>query len=270
MDNENGFHYHRPMDIAENGDRFHFRPRTGVKTAIAQCGDHVVKGLMRLTSHVFRLAAACGCGGDGGAGRRGARRPRPARPRPAAAPVRRSLWWRRRTSGAASPASSAAPTSTETSIITNPDTDPHDYEPTAADARAIAAAQLVIVNGIGYDPWAPKLLAANPVPGRRTLTVGDLLGLKAGDNPHQWYSAAHVHQVIAAITADYKQLDPADAAYFGAQQHHLRDHGPGPLQPADRADQGQVRGHAGRRVGVDRLAAGGHARPEDAHAHTRS
>jgi zinc/manganese transport system substrate-binding protein len=107
---------------------------------------------------------------------------------------------------------------TETSIITNPNTDPHAYEPTPNDARTIATAKLVIVNGIGYDPWAPKLIAANPVQGRETLTVGNLLGLKEGDNPHQWYSAAHVHQVIAAITADYKQLDPADAAYFGQQE----------------------------------------------------
>ena len=107
----------------------------------------------------------------------------------------------------------------ETSIITNPDTDPHAYEPAANDARTIAGAQLVIVNGIGYDPWAPKLIAANPVPGRATLTVGTLLGLKEGDNPHQWYSAAHVRQVIAAITADYQRLDPADAAYFTRQQH---------------------------------------------------
>src|SRR6266536_1394144 len=75
----------------------------------------------------------------------------------------------------------------ETSIITNPSADPHDYEPAASDARTIASAQLVIVNGIGYDPWAQKLLAANPVQGRRTLTVGTLLGLKDGDNPHQWY-----------------------------------------------------------------------------------
>ena len=52
-----------------------------------------------------------------------------------------------------------------TSIITNPDADPHDYEPTAADGRAIAGAQLVIVNGVGYDAWATKL--ARRQPGRR-------------------------------------------------------------------------------------------------------
>jgi zinc/manganese transport system substrate-binding protein len=108
---------------------------------------------------------------------------------------------------------------TETSIISNPSTDPHDYEPTAADARAIAVARLVIVNGIGYDPWVPKLIAASPLPGRRTLTVGTLLGLRDGGNPHQWYSAAHVSRVIAAITADYQRLDPAHASYFSHRAH---------------------------------------------------
>src|ERR1700692_1622352 len=45
------------------------------------------------------------------------------------------------------------------SIITTPNTDPHVYEPTAADARTVAGAQLVIENGIGYDPWVKKFLA---------------------------------------------------------------------------------------------------------------
>src|SRR6266404_7739763 len=65
-----------------------------------------------------------------------------------------------------------------TSVISNPATDPHDYEPTALDARTFAGAQLVIVNGIGYDPWAPELIAANPVQGRAVLTVGDVVGIK--------------------------------------------------------------------------------------------
>src|SRR6201995_5492370 len=69
------------------------------------------------------------------------------------------------------------------SIIVNPAQDPPDYEPTAEDARTLATAQLAIVNGVGYDPWAPKLLAANPVPGRVVLTVGNLVGLKGGENP---------------------------------------------------------------------------------------
>src|SRR5262249_21704995 len=79
---------------------------------------------------------------------------------------------------------------------------------------AMAAAQMAIVNGIGYDTWASRLVAANPVSGRTTLDVGDLLGLDAGDNPHAWYSPAAVRRVTAKITADYIRADPAGRAYF--------------------------------------------------------
>ncbi|MEU8972937.1 zinc ABC transporter substrate-binding protein [Streptomyces monashensis] len=105
-----------------------------------------------------------------------------------------------------------------TSIITNPATDPHAYEPTAADARTGAGAQYAIVNGIGYDAWADKLLASNPGSGRTELKVGDLVGVKPGGNPHRWYSPDDVRQVIEKITADYKKADPADASYFGRQK----------------------------------------------------
>jgi zinc/manganese transport system substrate-binding protein len=108
---------------------------------------------------------------------------------------------------------------TETSVITNPATDPHSYEATAADSRSIAAAQLFIQNGIGYDSaWAPKALAATSNPARSVITVGDVVGLKAGDNPHQWYSKASVYKVIDAITAAYQKADPADASYFAEQK----------------------------------------------------
>jgi zinc/manganese transport system substrate-binding protein len=66
----------------------------------------------------------------------------------------------------------------------------------------------VIVNGIGYDPWAQKLLDANPVQGRKVLNVGELLGLDAGANPHQWYSPAAVRRFIARVSADIAELDP--------------------------------------------------------------
>jgi zinc/manganese transport system substrate-binding protein len=114
---------------------------------------------------------------------------------------------------------------TLTSIISNPDTDPHDYEPNPADARTIASAQFMIVNGIGYDPWATKLIAADPATDRTVLTVGDLVGVKEGGNPHRWYSPNNVHQVIEAITADYQKIDPADAAYFDAQKQKFETQG---------------------------------------------
>lgn len=104
------------------------------------------------------------------------------------------------------------------SIIVNPDTDPHDYDATPSDARTMATAKLAIVNGIGYDAWASRLLAASPASGRVTLDVGDLLGLKDGDNPHQWYSPSSVQRVIDAIVADYDKLDPSDTAYFAQQR----------------------------------------------------
>jgi zinc/manganese transport system substrate-binding protein len=112
----------------------------------------------------------------------------------------------------------------ETSIISNPQTDPHSYEPTAADARTIAGARLFIQNGIGYDTsWAPGLVAANPSASRTVLTVGNVLGLADGDNPHQWYSHASVYAVIDAITADYQKIDPAEASYFARQKATFED-----------------------------------------------
>jgi zinc/manganese transport system substrate-binding protein len=111
------------------------------------------------------------------------------------------------------------------SILVNPNTDPHSYEPTAQDARAMAGADMAIVNGVGYDSWAPRLLAASPLQGRLTLNVGSVLGLKEGDNPHQWYSPAAVRKVIGAIVADYERLDPADASYFAQRRRSLEGGG---------------------------------------------
>jgi zinc/manganese transport system substrate-binding protein len=104
------------------------------------------------------------------------------------------------------------------SIIVNPSTDPHSYEPSAQNARTMAGAKLAIVNGIGYDNWASKLLAASPLAGRTVLNVGQLLGLEEGDNPHQWYSPASVQRVIAQIVADYDRLDPDGAAYYAQRE----------------------------------------------------
>jgi zinc/manganese transport system substrate-binding protein len=104
-----------------------------------------------------------------------------------------------------------------TDIITNPAADPHDYEPTAEDGRALASAQVSIVNGIGYDEWASKLLAANADDSRVEVTVGDVLGLESGDNPHQWYSPESVEKVTTAIVKAFEQADPGHDSYYEAQ-----------------------------------------------------
>ena len=104
------------------------------------------------------------------------------------------------------------------SIVTRPDTDPHTYEATPADARAVATARYVIVNGVGYDAWANRLVQAGSGSERSVLDVGESVGVKAGANPHLWYSPAVVHRVVDRITADYERLDPADGAYFARQR----------------------------------------------------
>ena len=104
------------------------------------------------------------------------------------------------------------------SIIVNPDTDPHEYEPTPSDGRAIASAEYVIVNGAGYDPWAGKLVDANPAESRTLLDVGRLNRVAAGGNPHMWYSPAYVARVIDQVTADLKRIDPSDESYFDVQR----------------------------------------------------
>lgn len=104
------------------------------------------------------------------------------------------------------------------SVVTDPNADPHEYASNTNDARAFADAGLVILNGAGYDDWASKLLSANPSSHRTVLVVADLLGKKAGDNPHFWYNPDYVTRMADQITADYKSIDSADAAYFDQQR----------------------------------------------------
>jgi zinc/manganese transport system substrate-binding protein len=110
-----------------------------------------------------------------------------------------------------------------TSIVTNPNTDPHEYESSATDARAFATADYVLLNGAGYDDWGQKLLSANPSSSRKLLTVADLLHKKAGDNPHFWYNPDWIDKVADRITADYQALDSADSAYFSQQREAFRN-----------------------------------------------
>jgi zinc/manganese transport system substrate-binding protein len=112
-----------------------------------------------------------------------------------------------------------------TSVITNPAADPHDYEPSSEDARTMATAEVSIVNGIGYDEWASKLLAASPDSGRVEIDVGDVLGLEDGDNPHQWYSPSSVAAVVARITAAYEQADPGHDAYYRRRRAQFEQKG---------------------------------------------
>jgi len=104
------------------------------------------------------------------------------------------------------------------SVVTDPNADPHEYESSTNDARAFATANLVILNGAGYDDWGQKLLQASPNQSRKVLDVADLPGRKSGANPHFWYNPDFVIEAADAITAEYRSIDPADASYFAQQR----------------------------------------------------
>ena len=104
------------------------------------------------------------------------------------------------------------------SVVTDPNTDPHDYESSASAARAVAEAGYVIQNGAGYDDWMSKLIAASPDPARRVFNVGAYLGKRPGDNPHLWYDPGYVTAAENHIEADLKALEPRYKAYFTARR----------------------------------------------------
>jgi zinc/manganese transport system substrate-binding protein len=95
----------------------------------------------------------------------------------------------------------AGPDSKVTSILHNPAADPHVFEPSPSVARDVANAAIVIENGIGYDSWMDRLLAALPEPGRRVIVVADLLHRAAGDNAHLWYDPSAM-PILARAVAD--------------------------------------------------------------------
>jgi zinc/manganese transport system substrate-binding protein len=106
-----------------------------------------------------------------------------------------------------------------TSILSNPDDDPHLFEASPSTARALSAAKLVVYNGVDYDPWMEKLLAANRSAGRTILVVGDLVKRKAGDNPHLWYNPGTMPAVAEALAGALATLDPANKTDY----EHGRD-----------------------------------------------
>ena len=103
------------------------------------------------------------------------------------------------------------------SIMSNPNTDPHTFEASPAVAREISAADLIVQNGVGYDDWATTIENAAPSTARKVINVQQLLGLpNSTPNPHLWYKPTTMPAVANAIAADLAQIDPAHASYYKA------------------------------------------------------
>ena len=110
----------------------------------------------------------------------------------------------------------AGPCGRVVSIVTSSSGDPHDYEPTPADGAVFAKAQMVVKNGLQYDAWADKAIAAlahRPI----VVDAGRVVGAKDGDNPHLWYGPDIVARVADAVTEALTNAAPTAAAFFAAQ-----------------------------------------------------
>jgi zinc/manganese transport system substrate-binding protein len=101
-----------------------------------------------------------------------------------------------------------------TSILSNPDQDPHLFEASASTAKRIAEAQIVIFNGADYDPWMPKLLSASPRSKRKVIEVATLVHKKAGDNPHLWYDPNTMPAVANSLIALLATIDSNHRANY--------------------------------------------------------
>jgi zinc/manganese transport system substrate-binding protein len=103
-----------------------------------------------------------------------------------------------------------------TSILSNPDQDPHLFEASPKTARALQHASIVVYNGADYDPWMAKLLAASKNAKRTTIVAADLVGKESGANPHLWYDPATMPTVARAVSAALEQADPSHKADYDA------------------------------------------------------
>jgi len=103
------------------------------------------------------------------------------------------------------------------SLLTNPNTDPHAFEASPQVAREVASARLLIQNGLGYDSFMNSIESASPGQDRDVINVQRLLHLPdSTPNPHLWYDPGTMPKVAEAIAADLAAIDPAHAAYYRA------------------------------------------------------
>ncbi len=100
------------------------------------------------------------------------------------------------------------------SVLQNPEQDPHMFEAGAQVARGLTHASIVIYNGIGYDPWMPKLLAATPTSGRKVIVVADLIGAVNGANPHIWYQPGTMLALARNLEMVLAVEDPVHAQAY--------------------------------------------------------
>lgn len=98
-----------------------------------------------------------------------------------------------------------------TSIMTATNVEAHDYEPTSSDIARISRADVAVVNGADYDPWASKAAQGTHA---TLVDAAEAGGIREGDNPHVWFSSRVRERTADAITAAYKKAQPEHKAVF--------------------------------------------------------
>jgi zinc/manganese transport system substrate-binding protein len=102
--------------------------------------------------------------------------------------------------------------------LVGPDGDVHVYTPAPADAKKIADAKLLVINGLGLEGWLPRLLQASGSKAPIITATKDIAPLKLGSDadPHAWQSVANAKIYVANIRNALVAADPADAEVFHA------------------------------------------------------
>ncbi len=129
-----------------------------------------------------------------------------------------------------------------TSILNNPNTDPHSFEASPSVASALSSARLVVQNGLGYDDFMNRIESASSGSGRHVINVQHLLGVPDSEsNPHLWYSPRTMPLVAAAVAKALARIAPQHAAYFNANMRRF-DRSLGPWYRALAAFRHRYRG----------------------------
>jgi zinc/manganese transport system substrate-binding protein len=102
--------------------------------------------------------------------------------------------------------------------LVGPDGDVHVYTPAPADAKKIADAKLLVINGLGLEGWLPRLLQASGSKAPIIIATKGIAPLKVGSDadPHVWQSVVNAKVYVANISDALSAADPADAATFRA------------------------------------------------------
>jgi zinc/manganese transport system substrate-binding protein len=103
---------------------------------------------------------------------------------------------------------------TVTTVLASAAVDPHEFEPGTAAIAAFSGADLVVLNGAGYDQWATDAVT-NLDPAPVVLAAATIAG--SPGNPHLWYDPAVVPRLARDLAARLSALSPSAAGYFAAR-----------------------------------------------------